>query len=523
MAKINEEKVLMSEKDVFDTLQFAKYVSDPTYGLGVFTPDIVNAALKQLNVNTLEPTEQNLTKALGHPNENENELVGYSEFYNVTNMTYKRMNDYLANMLSFDLKITCSNAQGKEYSSKEYKEDLDRIYKFLDALNYRREFRKLVKNMLRQETVFTTFRDDTRDYAIQQLPSSRCKITGYTPYTMLFDFDMYYFLKPGIDINAYSPIFKEYYNEVFNDASINNYIPSNPLNDRVGEFAMWHQTSPLYGFWCWKFNPEIFTKIPYLAPMMKDIQNSGLLRKLQMNKSFAQARALVAGEVGFLDPKSGQKADMLNLTPKTLSTFMQLIKSALEDVWAFGGVPLKNLQKFQFEDANKDMYTDQLASTAGQGVSLSRIIYSTDKMSNAEVEAALNTDGNLMKALYQQFNDFLYFYANKKTRKYKFNFTFEGIEYPSDRDARLERVMQLADKGIVLKQEIGAALGCTPQEFDRMLDESCNGGFTKNLTNLISIYTQSGSDGNGQKGRPRKKISSSLRSPSRDYDTSNEV
>ena len=108
MAKINEEKVLMSEKDVFDTLQCAKYVSDPTYGLGVFTPDIVNAALKQLNVNTLEPTEQNLTKALGHPNENENELVGYSEFYNVTNMTYKRMNDYLANMLSFDLKITCS-------------------------------------------------------------------------------------------------------------------------------------------------------------------------------------------------------------------------------------------------------------------------------------------------------------------------------------------------------------------------------------------------------------------------------
>lgn len=525
MAKNNnsEEKVMLSQKDVFDILEFANYISDRRYGLGVFTPQIVNDALKQLNINTLEPDETKLTQALGNPNANEDNLVAYSEFYNINSMLYKRMNDYLANMLSFDLKITCTNAKGKEYNSKEYKEDLNRVYKFLDALNYKREFKKLVKNMLRQETVFTTFRSDSTDYAIQQLPSTRCKITGYTPYTMLFDFDMYYFLKPGIDINAYAPVFKTYYREIWGDSKIEDYIPSNPLNARNGEFAMWHQTSPLDGFWCWKFNPEIFTKIPYLAPMMKDIQNSGLVRKLQMNKNFAEARALVVGEVGFLDPKSGQKADMLNLTPKTLSTFMQLVKTGLEDVWSIGGVPLNDLQKFQYEDTNKEMYTTQLTNTAAQGVSLSRIIYATDKMSNAEVEAALATDGNLMKALYQQFNDFLYFYANQKTRKYRFNFTFEGIEYPSDRDARLDRVMQLADKGIVLKQEIGAALGCTPQEFDRMLDETANSGFTDGLINLVSIYTQSsgGTDGSNKRGRPRKR--GSLRTDSRDYDDSNEV
>ena len=121
------------------------------------------------------------------------------------------------------------------------------------------------------------------------------------------------------------------------------------------------------------------------------------------------------------------------------------------------------------------------------------------------------------------FNDFLYFYANQKTRKYRFNFTFEGIEYPSDRDARLDRAMQLADKGIVLKQEIGAALGCTPQEFDRMLDETANSGFTDGLINLVSIYTQSsgGTDGGNKRGRPRKR--GSLRTDSRDYDDSNEV
>ena len=522
MEEKENEQILMSEQEVFDVFKFADYISDPRYGLNVYTPDIVNQFLKQINVNTIEPTENALNKALGNPNTSENELVGYSEFYNVNNMTYKRMNDYLANMLSFDLKVTCRNAKGKEYNSKEYKEDLDRIYKFLDNLNYKREFRKIVKNMLRQETVFTSFRDDTLDYAIQQIPAHRCKITGSTPYTFLFDIDMYMFLQPGCDINNWHPAFKRYYLDVFNDSTIDNYIPSNPLNARTGEFAMWHQTSPLNedgGCWVFKFSPEIFTKIPYLSPMMKDIQNSGILRKLQMNKNLAGARALVMGEIGFLDPKSGSKADQLNLTPKTLATFIQLVKAALEEAWTIGGAPLKNLQKFQYEDYNKDMYANQLASTAGQGVSLSRVIYSTDKMSNAEVEVALNTDANLMKSIYRQFEDYLYFFANRKSRKYKFDFSFEGIEYPSDRDARLDRVMQLADKGIVLKQEIGAALGCTPQEFDRMLDESCNGGFTKNLTNLVSIYTQS-SGGTSERGRPRKK--GILQSSSRDYDDTNE-
>ena len=515
------EKILNSEKDVFDVLKFANLTRNQiiNHGLGVYTPDLVNQTLKALNVNPLEPTEQKINDALGNPNEHEDELVGYSEWYNINNMLYKRTNGFLGNMLSFDLSITCENARGSDFNSKEYKQDKEIIYKWLRQFNYKREFRNIVNNLLRQETIYTSLRTEGQNYALQQLPSEYCKLTGYIPETKLFDFNCYYFLQPGIDIDNFSPIFKDYMLELMKKYGEGNYIPSNVLDKRNGKYVLWHQTSPLDGFWAWKFSPEIFTKIPYLAPMMKDNQRTNLLRKLQTNKDIAGAKALVLGEIGFLDKsKSGQVPDQLNLSPESLSLFMQLVKSGLEDCWSIGGVPLSNTHKFQYEDFNKDMYTNQLINIAGQSVASNRVLFSTDKMSQAEVEASLHTDGNLMKALYIQFEDFLGYYINKKTRKFRFKFSFEGIEYPSDRDGRLDRALELADRGIVLPQKIQSALGTTPMEFDAILEEAKYGKFSDKLTQLLSIHTASGA-GDKEKGRPLKKRVSSQ---SRDYDSSEE-
>lgn len=502
----------LSKQEVFDVLEFAQALStNPLYGLGVYTPDMLNQTLKQLNVNPLAPTDASLVKALNSPNESEDALVGYSEWFDINNMMYKRTNSYLGNMLSFDLMITCDTATDAETNTVEYQDDLKRVYKFLRKLGYKREFKKIVKNMIRQETIFTSLRTDGQEYGIQQLPSKFCKITGFTPQTMLYDFNMYYFLQPAVDIDLYSPVFKKYYNEVFTGGGIGNYIPSNPLNKRNGEFAMWHQTSPNDGFWCFKFSPEIYTKIPYLAPMMLDSNQTPLLRSLQLNKNLASARALVIGEIGFLDPKSGQTADQFNLSPTALSTFMHLVKAGLDDVWSVGGMPVKDVEKFQFEDNNPSMYEDYLKTVAGQSVSMSRAIYANDKLSQTEAEIMLYTDANLMRSLYKQFEDFLYFYANQKTRKYKFNFIFDGIDYPLDREYRLSTALDLADRGMVMPQLIGSAVGLSPMDVNSLMREGQFGGFKDNLSQLLSIHTATGKS----EGRPRKRRVST---ESRDYD-----
>lgn len=522
------KEVLMSEQQVFDVINFASmfgsgFGTEMIRGIpwsGVFTPDLVNSAYKQINNNPLTPTADNIPKALYNPNNNEAALVGYSEWFHNTNMMYKRTNNYLSKMLSYDFTYSVENLTPEDVKSKEYQQDLAIVERFFRKFNWRREFGKLTDNLMRQETVFTTFRDDSSTYAFQQLPSKYCIITGDAGFTKLFDFNMLYFYGqvPGVDINSYAPIFKQYFYDTFTGSGDENYRPSNPLVNRNGEFVYWHQTSPDDNFFCFKFSPEIYTQIPYLAPLMPDGYNMGIIRQLQMNKNIASARALIMGEVGFLEnTKSGQVADQLNLSPTTLATFLQLVKGGLEEVWKLGGLPLENLKKFQFEDPNKDMYNNQLSLTSGQSVALSRIIYSTDKLSSAEVSVKLQTDGNLMRALYKQYEDFINFYLAKKTRKYKFTVKFEGLDYDEDRSSRFDTAMQAAEMGLVLPQKIAASMGMSPFEFKNQLTEAQNNDFTEKLVSLISVHTASASN---KGGRPQKK--GQLRSQSRDYDTSQE-
>lgn len=77
---------------------------------------------------------------------------------------------------------------------------------------------------------------------------------------LLWDFDMNYFLQPGVDIDGFDPAFKKYYNNVFGDNQNPwHYIPTNPLDSREGIFATWTQTSPDDGAWCFKLFLKIST------------------------------------------------------------------------------------------------------------------------------------------------------------------------------------------------------------------------------------------------------------------------
>jgi len=495
---------MLSKQDVFNVFEFAELIkNNPSmWQGGVYTPDMLHQILVQTNNNPVAPTAQKLGTALNNPNASEADLTAYSEWFNTNSMIYKKSNNYLSNLLSFDLRVPeCVNATGSDYRKTEYKEDLNKVYDFLDKLNPKREFKKIVSNMLRQGIVFSVFRNDSdAGYAIQQLPSAYCKTTGYIDKTLLFDFNMNYFLNPGTSIDLFPESMKDYYNEVFKNEGQDSYRPGNNLGNRSGSFALWHQTDVELGYWAFKFDNSIFANIPYLSPAMSDTQNLGTLRALQMNKNIASARAILVGEIGFLKAGSGDKADQYNVTPNALATFLKLLKNGLDEVWGAGGLPLTEIDKYQFEDKNPTMYIDQMKSLAGQTVAMSRAIFSVDKMSQMEAEIALYTDANLMKSLYVQFEDFLCFYANQITSKYKFKFHFEGIEYPLDRENRFDMAKQAAEVGIVLPTLFQTAMGLEPQEFERELARAKETGFSEKLTQLLSIHTQS-----KENGRPRAK------------------
>lgn len=502
---------LLTREQVDSVIEFAQALHSYS-NWGYYSPYLSNMLLQGLNNDSKIPSSDSVRKALADYRNSANEIQGYMEYTKYFDMLFARTVMSYVNALSFDLQVVCTNAYTEEdYKSSEYQEDKRRIDSFVEKFNYKDEFRKVVNQLMLREAYYVWFRktkwgNKGMKYALQILPQDRCMLTGYWEKGMLFDFDMTYFLQPGVDIDGFDPTFKKYYNRVFGNGGGNllNYRPTNGLNDRTGTYAMWTQTSPEDGAWVFKFDPSNFNTTPFLAPYLKNAINNDEIQQLQYNKDIAEAYAILAGEIATYDnAKSGTQSDQMVFNPKTLGGFMAKAKAGLSSTVKLAALPLKNLEWYQFQDSNKEMYKTQEAVSAAVGTGLSRVIYSTDRMSNAEVEAAKDETYNTMRPLYEQFSNFMEFFANKLTKKYHFKFFFDGSNYPHERQGRFDRMMKVADKGIVLGSSAwSSVLGYNPVMFDALLREGKWGGMRDKLSLLLNVNTMT--DSGESNGRPKK-------------------
>lgn len=509
---------------------------------GIFTPFTQNQNLLNISNNgngIPVPDYERIKKALEDSVENAKTLQGYSEYMATWDTLYQKTLRLYDDILAFDLSWACTNIKDpSEWESEDYKADLRRVHKFLDCFDYKREFRKAVYHMNRTDFYPCWFRDsygtidDTElddsdagtatrklpQFALQQMPSNQCIITGYNPKTLLWDFNMAYFLNPSVDINLFDPVFKRKFREVYSGKSEWNYNPAAQFDDRDGTYANYIQMSPDDGMWTFKFNEATFDTAPPFSNLMKVMFPNTRVAELQMDKNFNSAIGVLFGELKNLTKtQGGDKPDQFAISPGAVGKFMSLVKSALQDTFREVAVPLENTQMWQGDEKNPDMVGTSLENSAGQGSFASSIIYSKGKKGQAEFLNGLIADYNIMKKLYSQFNSFLNFFVNKKTRKYKFSFMFDGCSFPFEREYRRKQIQELADRGLTLPVQAWASVyGVEPQNFDRMLDEAVHGGMSKKLMLLLNANTSKdgGSVGNPVKDDTQLKDTGSV---SRDY------
>lgn len=500
-----EEKI--SRSDIQDVIDFSAGLMAVD---NFYSPFLSNQLLTNLNNNPRLPSAESVKKALNDYKNSGEELQGFVEFASSFDMIFKRTLYSYANALSFDLQVTCKNAYTEsDYQSDEYKKDRQTVDNFLTNFDYKKEFYNVLLNVLKRDTYFTWFRKTKTGnrgkmkFALQIMPQDYCMLTGYFEKGLLWSMNQLYWTLPGVDLDSYDPSLKRTYQRALENAEL-NYKPSAPLNERNGSYALWADVSPLDGAWCFKWATDNFANNPFLSPYVANVLRSDEIGELQYNKDLIAASGILAGEIQLYDQaRSGQKANQFSIDPKTLGAFMQKVKSGLNGAAKIAAVPLANIKYFQFEDKNPNSYTNELTTTAGIGTGISRVIYSSDKMSNAELEAALNEVYQTMKPMYAQFNNFLDFYVNQMTSKYKFKFEFVGSNYQFERDARFDKMMKMADKGLVLNSSAWAsAVGMNPVTFDRMLAESkYTGWIDKYSTLMLNANTTSQSN---EGGRPRQ-------------------
>jgi len=498
----NEES--LTEQQTWDVLEFANSITSGTFLANAITPYLLNERMKDATLNPYEVTSEKIAAALLSPKESEDELRGYSESLELNSMIYKRMLGYLSNLLSFDLTYVCMNGELKKYKKAEYKKDEQILFEFLDKFDVIQEFKKVMKQLLRQETFFGVLRDDGNKYVLQELPSQRCKIDGRFDYGLLFAFDMLWFQQPGVDIDLYPDVMKKMYAEWVGSGG-GTYAPNLPVSVRGNSsWVQWVDCSPEDNFWCWKMTPEIATRIPYLSALFADLALQPLLREIQKNADVVAASKVLLGEIPYInkDLKGGIVKDNIAISPELLGKFLAILRQGLDSSIKIAAAPLKEMQAISFPYENKDTYSNYLKTTvASSGINTR--ISSGEKSTAIESQFSVDADTFLMTYIYPYFENFLEYHVNKRTKKYKFKFKFEGSEFSVNREKRLSVQLDLMEKGIVLPQKLSAAIGMPYQDMIRQMEMGDASGFIDKLTPIMNA-SQLGKDDVDSKGRPRK-------------------
>jgi hypothetical protein len=229
---------------------------------------------------------------------------------------------------------------------------------------------------------------------------------------------------------------------------------------------------------CFKYSPELATRLPYFTPLFSDLILQSLMRNLQKQASMAAASKMIIGQVPMLnrDAKASVK-DMIAISPDLLGKFLALVKSSINEAIKVASAPLEDMKGISFDSEN-ELYDSYLKTTlASSGVNTNLIFTSDIKPNVLETQLSLNVDEQMMTALYDQFNIFMNYYINKFTKMFKFKFVFEGTQFFLNRQQRLESIMTLFNVGIILPQKIAAAIGMKPAQLRKQLEEAQASGF----------------------------------------------
>ena len=96
------------------------------------------------------------------------------------------------------------------------------------------------------------------------------------------------------------------------------------------------------------------------------------------------------------------------------------------------------------------------------------------------------------------------FFGNQLTKKFKWQFVFNGSTYRGERQQRFDNIMKLADKGLVFDSSVYASLiGMNPVVFEKSLMASKNSGWLDKYSQLM-LNTNTSRSGDNVGGRPEK-------------------
>lgn len=494
------------------------------WGSKMLSPSLINNAMQNVNMNPTSSTEDAILNALENPKSNEELLRKIAIGLEVKDIYYKRLVDFNANTPAYNMTFRCINASDeKDYDTQEFKNDYNIAKDFCSKFNYKEEFRKAHTQIIRQGGYACSFRDDYLNrYVLQELPLSYTMIRGRDSYGINFAFDFMWFLSQyGADYRMYKRVFIKMWNKlkerVKNSTSSNSYNPGL----KNSSYLYWENCARSDGFWYFKCNPELTTLIPYYSSLFPSLVNTLEVSKLQKNKNIIAATKLLLAMMPMIDnKKTGTVQNQLAMTPELIGQFLGRARAGLSKEIGITAMPANDFKVIDFNVQDKNILADHIDVIANQSLASSASLFDNEKLNMLQTKIALDVDSNFVKSFYFQFEKFMDYNINSKTKKYKFSFKFHDTNMESDREHRLKIFDSMALKGIVRWDYAARVFDEDLFEFSDNLKFGKHLELENYLISLMSLNNQTKEESAG--GRPTNPSSNNENTESSNLRGSNE-
>ncbi len=457
----------------------------------LFNPFLMNQSLKNLNMQPASQPRERLQQMVDNPQNNEQPLRRFGQYLYFTQMIYKRMIHYLADILTFDWYPIAKGWDERDIQKPSFKRDFDIMCQWFENFDVKREFRKALLKMVQEDAYFTYLREDSDgDMFLQEMPIDYCTIDGIWKYGYIYSFDLMYFQQTGVDINGFAPEFKNFYRNLLDMKKNNTYSPNIKVEQRNGRWMYWQQLKPSKA-WVFKFHDLFAGSVPPFLGIFLDFYDMPTLKEISKAKSELEAYKIIIGEIPRLnDNRSGNSKDNFAINPTTLNAFMQLVKTSVLNKYVdFKALPLERIEIYDFDKSPEktDMVAKGLDNISSQ-TGLDKSLFNTTKPNVASLKLSKIVDQEFITRVYSQFANFCTYHVNLRTKKFKFKIVFEGtIHDAEDRKKQAKEDMALG----LITPRIAANYGMTLKEIKTGMELMKWLKFNESLSPVQTSYTLS--------------------------------
>lgn len=443
-----------------------------------------NEILKELTSTPVKYKRDDVLNFIENPVHHEKALKDLAQYLMNNSMHFKRIVHYFANMLDFRYFYRPVGVTAQDVKTKAYEKARQKALAWFDKFNIKHEFGNAMQTLILEDAGFYYVRENKGKVTLQRMPSDYCKIVDKTDLGYQYAFNMVYFFRPGVTLEAFAPEFSEWYDEF-----------TNSVGDPKSSPYFWKDLPPEKA-WVFKWDENFAGIIPVLIGLYLDTIEIDEFKQLLKTKTVLENWKILFQKIPMKTGDKANKNDFL-IDATTAGKFQSNIKQALPSGTSVITSPME-VSAVNFEQAeSRNNIVGYAESAFHTSAGTSPILFGGQSNSSAGLNLGITVDGTFVTRMYHQFARFINFHLNETTGKYKFKVVFpNGTVYSQQQD--FDNALKMAEYGFP-KTLVACHAGLEPNDLEQLMLMEEGLGLVDKLIPLQSAHTSS-NDG----GRPNK-------------------